>query len=61
MLERAGESAGFDMKVHPHMLRNAGGFKLANDGVDTRTTQAYLGHKSIQDTVRYNRIGADQV
>ena len=40
------------MKIHPHMLRHACGFKLANDGVDTRTIQAYLGHKSIQHTVR---------
>jgi integrase len=47
MLERAGEAAGFDMKIHPHMLRHACGFKLANDGIDTRTIQAYLGHKSI--------------
>ena len=36
------------MKIHPHMLRHACGFKLANDSVDTRTIQAYLGHKSIQ-------------
>ena len=56
MLERAGEAAGFDMKIHPHMLRHACGFKLANDGVDTRTIQAYLGHKSIQHTVRYTEL-----
>jgi integrase len=35
MVERAGEAAGFDMKIHPHMLRHACGFKLASDGVDT--------------------------
>ena len=40
MVERAGEAAGFDVKLHPHMLRHACGFKLANDGVDTRTIQA---------------------
>jgi site-specific recombinase XerD len=56
MVERAGEAAGFDMKIHPHMLRHASGFKLANDGVDTRTIQAYLGHKSIQHTVRYTEL-----
>jgi site-specific recombinase XerD len=56
MLERAGEAAGFDMKIHPHMLRHACGFKLANDGIDTRTIQAYLGHKSIQHTVRYTEL-----
>ena len=38
------------------MLRHACGFKLANDGVDTRTIQAYLGHKSIQQTVRYTEL-----
>jgi site-specific recombinase XerD len=55
MLERAGEAAGFDMKINPHMLRHACGFKLANDGVDTRTIQAYLD-KSIQHTVRYTEL-----
>jgi integrase len=34
--------------VHPHMLRHACGFKLANDGHDTRALQHYLGHKNIQ-------------
>jgi site-specific recombinase XerD len=56
MVERAGKAARFDMKIHPHMLRHACGFKLANDGVDTRTIQAYLGHKSIQHTVRYTEL-----
>ena len=56
MVERAGEAGGFNMKIHPHMLRHAWGFKLANDGVDTRTIQAYLGHKSIQHTVRYTEL-----
>ena len=56
MLKRAGEAAGFDMNIHPHMLHHACGFKLANDGVDTRTIQAYLGHKSIQHTVRYTEL-----
>jgi integrase len=56
MVERAGKATGFDMKIHRHMLRHACGFKLANDGVDTRTIQAYLGHKSIQHTVRYTEL-----
>ena len=51
MVECAGKAIGFDVKIHPHMLRHACGFKLANDGVDTRTIQAYLGYKSIQHTV----------
>jgi integrase len=56
MVERAGKAAGFDMKLHPHMLRHSCGYKLANDGVDTRTIQSYLGHKSIQHTVRYTEL-----
>ena len=31
-------------------------YKLANDGVDTRSLQAYLGHKNIQHTVRYTEL-----
>ena len=38
------------------MLRHACGFKLTSDGVDTRALQAYLGHKSIQHTVRYTEL-----
>jgi len=56
MVERTAEAAGFDMKIHPHMLRHACGYKLANEGVDTRTIQGYLGHKSIQHTVRYTEL-----
>jgi integrase len=44
------------MPIHSHMLRHATGFKLANDGVDTRAIQDYLGHKSIANTVRYSRL-----
>ena len=39
--------------VHPHMLRHACGFTLANNGQDTRALQHYLGHRNIQHTVRY--------
>jgi integrase len=56
MVARLGAAAGFDVPVHPHMLRHACGFKLANDGVDTRSLQAYLGHKNIQHTVRYTEL-----
>jgi type 1 fimbriae regulatory protein FimB/type 1 fimbriae regulatory protein FimE len=43
-------------KVRPHMLRHATGHALANKGTDTRTLQAYLGHRSIQSTVRYTEL-----
>jgi site-specific recombinase XerD len=44
----------------PHMLRHACGFKLANDGHDTRALQHYLGHKNIQHTVRYTEMAPDR-
>src|SRR5258705_1896743 len=53
MVERAGVEAKLGFKAHPHMLRHACGFALANKGHDTRSLQAYLGHKNIQHTVRY--------
>jgi type 1 fimbriae regulatory protein FimB/type 1 fimbriae regulatory protein FimE len=56
MVARLGVAAKFDVAIHPHMLRHACGFKLANDGVDTRSLQAYLGHKNIQHTVRYTEL-----
>jgi hypothetical protein len=56
LLQRAGKAAGLTIRVHPHMLRHACGYKLANDGVDTRALQSYLGHKNIQHTVRYTEM-----
>ena len=57
MVRRAGNAAGI-AHAHPHQLRHACGFKLANDGTDTRTLQAYLGHRNIQHTVRYSELSA---
>ena len=56
MVERAGIEGRLGFKVHPHMLRHACGYALANRGHDTRALQAYLGHKNIQHTVRYTEL-----
>jgi type 1 fimbriae regulatory protein FimB/type 1 fimbriae regulatory protein FimE len=60
MTERLGKTAKMPFNVHPHMLRHATGFKLANQGVDTRSLQQYLGHKNIQHTVRYTELSPDR-
>jgi integrase len=60
LVERAGAVAGLGFKAHPHMLRHACGFALANKGHDTRALQAYLGHKNIQHTVRYTELSPDR-
>ena len=60
MIARAGEKAGFEFPVHPHMLRHACGYYLANKGHDTRAIQHYLGHRNIQHTVRYTELVSDR-
>jgi type 1 fimbriae regulatory protein FimB len=52
-MRRYGEWADLALPVHPHMLRHACGFALADQGADTRLIQDYLGHRNIQHTVRY--------
>ena len=56
MVERAAREAKLGIKAHAHMLRHACGYKLANDGHDTRAIQAYLGHRNIQNTTRYTAL-----
>jgi integrase len=56
LIERVGIEAKMPFKIHPHMLRQSTGYALANKGTDTRTLQAYLGHRSIQSTVRYTEL-----
>lgn len=60
MVARAGDAAGFPFLVHSHMLRHSTGYKLANDGQDTRAIQHYLGHRSIASTVRYTALAPDR-
>ncbi|EEE1598514.1 tyrosine-type recombinase/integrase [Salmonella enterica] len=55
---RYGEAAGLSLKLHPHMLRHACGYALANQGLDTRLIQDYLGHKNIHHTVLYTASNA---
>ena len=48
LVERAGIAAKIGFKAHPHMLRHATGFVLANRGTDTR--------KRISGTAAFNRL-----
>jgi site-specific recombinase XerD len=59
-LSRLAIGAKFQFLVHPHMLRHACGYKLANDGRDTRALQHYLGHKNIMHTVRYTELSPER-
>jgi site-specific recombinase XerD len=59
-MRRLGERAGLPFPIHPHMLRHACGYALANRGHDTRSLQAWLGHRNIQHTVRYTELAPDR-
>jgi type 1 fimbriae regulatory protein FimE len=56
MVQRAGRTAKLPFPVHPHMLRHSTGYKLANDGHDTRSLAHYLGHRNLQSTARYTAL-----
>ena len=60
LIARAGELAKLPFPIHPHMLRHSAGYKLANEGHDTRSIQQYLGHRNITHTVRYTELSPER-
>lgn len=58
LIRRMGEEAGIAVGTHPHMLRHACGYALADRGIDTRLIQDYLGHRNIRHTVMYTASNA---
>ena len=60
VVSEAGRRAGLATNTYTHQLRHACGYYLANKGCDLRLIQEYLGHKQIQNTVRYTALSADR-
>lgn len=58
LLREYGKKANLPLPIHPHMLRHACGYSLAERGNDTRLIQDYLGHRSIRHTVLYTAANA---
>ena len=56
IVREAGKQAGLAVDAHPHMLRHAAGYMLANEGTDTRLIQAFLGHRDIRHTAHYTAL-----
>jgi integrase len=56
IVRAAGKLAKLDVAAHPHMLRHAAGYMLAQEGTDTRLIQAFLGHADIRHTAHYTEI-----
>jgi len=60
-IERFGEAAKLPFPIHAHMLRHAAGYALAARGIDTRTLQAFMGHRSIANTVIYTAVADKRI
>ena len=60
MVARAGKAAKFPFLIHSRMLRHSTGYKLANDGQDTRAIQGFLGRRSIMSMQRYSALALDR-
>jgi site-specific recombinase XerD len=56
VVSQTGERAGLPLKTYAHQLRHACGYYLSNKGCELRLIQEYLGHKNINNTVRYTRL-----
>jgi site-specific recombinase XerD len=60
IVRRAGKVAGFQFPIHPHMLRHSCGHRLVTDGVHLRMIQEWMGHKDVQNTEHYTKLGEDR-
>ena len=60
MIQRSGRAAKLPFSIHPHTLRHSTGYKLANQGEDTRSLAHYLGHRNLQSTARYTALAPDR-
>jgi integrase len=56
VVSEAADKADIGFRVHPHMLRHSAGHMLADEGLDTRLIQDFLGHRDIRNTVRYTKL-----
>ena len=61
LIERLGVAAELPFPIHAHMLRHAAGYALAGRGIDTRTLQAFMGHRSIANTVVYTAVADKRI
>jgi type 1 fimbriae regulatory protein FimB len=58
LLKTLGTKAGFTCALYPHILRHSCGYHLAGKGHDAFRIAAYLGHKNVQNAVRYTHASA---
>ena len=56
IIKKRALNAGIKINVHPHMLRHAAATHFLQSSHDLRTTQEFLGHKSIKSTQVYTHL-----
>ncbi len=57
----AGEKAGLNKRVTPHLLRHTFGTHLLEMGVNIRVIQLLMGHRSISTTTLYTHVARNYI
>lgn len=59
IVAKAGEDAKIGFPAHPHQLRHALGYFMAEKKVPTRSLAAYMGHRSLNNTAKYTALSSN--